>query len=452
MRIYLDTCALQDLKKPEYSELLNQVPDGGAGNIFCFSEAHLFDLCRDPTDHKWKDMDFMESIVHDHCLYFDKRTRFKYRTPREYYDDFDWTPVIKANEILYDDPHIQLIRVFLRQIPLDLKSLIPAETLPEGFPPELLPIFNVATNMDDFMQAMLETTEDLSEEQRKFKALLQYLHKHSMLSHVYEHAGIEGFDGEKVTDKTKFRKSYVNYFNRQLQRNQYELFIDQYVGLELFGIVKGKPKKQKMMNLINDARHAFFSAHCDIVISTDADFLKKASFLNDVLDVPVLAVNLHETKILLDKLDALSTLTFNDMVGELSRDDAAKNIVDIVENEGEKTLIVGLNNIYFSYFDTGIHQITAEGRYFYFTKRLSHFSIGTLVKEIEYVTNRLVGDLGADSYNNHKFDASEISDEKWKGRTWRMTDFVFHLNYARTLNLACYPIEYVEEQGMSKNS
>ena len=65
MRIYLDTCILQDLKNENNKDLLDSIIQSKGELIYCFSEAHLSDLSRDKTDEKFSDMQFMEQIVDD---------------------------------------------------------------------------------------------------------------------------------------------------------------------------------------------------------------------------------------------------------------------------------------------------------------------------------------------------------------------------------------------------
>ena len=59
MRIYLDTCIVQDLKNENNKELLNSIIQSKGELVYCFSEAHLYDLARDKTDEKFADMQFM---------------------------------------------------------------------------------------------------------------------------------------------------------------------------------------------------------------------------------------------------------------------------------------------------------------------------------------------------------------------------------------------------------
>ncbi len=44
MRIYLDNCIIQDLKRQENIDFFNAIIADKENNIYCYSEAHLQDL------------------------------------------------------------------------------------------------------------------------------------------------------------------------------------------------------------------------------------------------------------------------------------------------------------------------------------------------------------------------------------------------------------------------
>lgn len=91
---------------------------------------------------------------------------------------------------------------------------------------------------------------------------------------------IRGFDGTNITNPKEFMESYSAFCLKEMPHaNIYEAFVRLYYCLEFLGIVKGKAAKQKMLNLANDGRHAFFGGYCNMVVSKDVDFINKANFL-----------------------------------------------------------------------------------------------------------------------------------------------------------------------------
>lgn len=99
--------------------------------IYCFSEAHLYDLNRDSSAEKYKDMDFLQTISDNNCFFFKDYTRFEYKTPREYYDDFDWSPVSSFEDLSNE---YNWIFATFKAIPLNLADYIKAEDLPANMP------------------------------------------------------------------------------------------------------------------------------------------------------------------------------------------------------------------------------------------------------------------------------------------------------------------------------
>lgn len=90
MKIYLDSCIFQALKKEENDEFYKLVLQDKQSNYYCFSEAHIQDLIRDESEEKFNDMDFMATIVDGNAWHYDKKLDIRFRTPREYYEGYEW--------------------------------------------------------------------------------------------------------------------------------------------------------------------------------------------------------------------------------------------------------------------------------------------------------------------------------------------------------------------------
>jgi len=315
VNIYLDTCVVQDLKQPQNADLLSKILLSKTHVIYCFSEAHLYDLNRDPSEEKYKDMDFLQTISDNNCYFFKDYTRFEYKTPKEYYDDFDWSPVSSFEDLSTDFDWVFSI---FKTIPLNLSHYISTEDLSADTPLSMINLLSKPITFYDFFQAMLDYSVELTNDQKQFKELLKYLHAQAGLSKIYQAAGIEGYDGHQVIDKEKFRDSYAKYFIKEKeQKTRYDHFIEMYYGLEFFGFIKGKPKKQKLMNLINDARHAFFGTSCDILVSVDNDFLNKSRFIYDFTETRTRVINMSELSSILDDCTISATLDFSSMLKEM---------------------------------------------------------------------------------------------------------------------------------------
>ncbi|MEO6838606.1 MAG: hypothetical protein ABI185_09455 [Ginsengibacter sp.] len=441
MTIYLDSCVYQDLKKEKNGILLNLIKADKSRNIYCFSEAHLFDLTRDSTNEKFDDMDFIESIADNNCYYYKKKICFEYITPKEYYNSFEWPNLANLkNEVSVFSGFENI----LKSIPLNFNGFITSGQIPIDCPVQFIELLNKTTNFYEFASAMLDFTESLTNEQKSFKEFIKYLHKNSLIGKIYESFGIKGFDGEKITNKEEFLQSYGNHFIKKgEQKYRYNLFTDMYCGLEILGIVKGKPKKQKMMNLINDARHSFFGGFCDILVSKDEDFLKKTKFLYNAYDLNTLVLSVPEFHEYLTKFpkDESSIL---ELVKEIQETNS-KNPEREWEEDGGHFCLKTLNRTFYNYFDAVTFVFENDTSFYYFSKYSNSFSTGVLTKQIEYVTNKLAAELGDDIYKRNMFDSNEIVDGKWYGRNWFIGEALVALNFTNGLFLRFYPIVLKDE-------
>jgi len=452
MRIYLDTCILQDLKNESDKDLLNSIIQSKGELIYCFSEAHLYDLARDKTDEKFADMQFMEHIVDYNCSYYDKRILVDNFTPIEYYNRFDWTNDTSANELITslseeDDIFGGHLKSMLSLIPLNFKDLIPENQLPVDMPQNLMDMLLKPSNMYEFMLAMTDYSDTLSAEQKKFKEQLQYLHKNQIINHL-NLIGIEGYDGKTITDKEKFINSYADYYLKNTNgkgKYRYDLFTDMYSGLEFFGFVQGKPKKQKMMNMLNDSKHAFFGGFCDIVVSKDEDFINKTKFMYNLHEIDTQVFNRVEFTNFLH--NRVSNKNFSDLITELKQEKTQENIIyEINENE-QHAICRRLCDTYYGYFNALINH---SNGHIYFTKENNLFGTGTLVKEISFCVNQLIKEFGVDYYSKGEWVTNELekdSEKEWQGRTWLLNNnIVVNLKFSDRLYLILGMAENITEE------
>ncbi|MDE3234524.1 MAG: hypothetical protein KGO81_01125 [Bacteroidota bacterium] len=167
MRIYLDSNVFRYLEKPENSEFYELVLPDKERNYYCFSEAHIQDLVRDQSDKKLSDMTFMETIVTKNCWYHEEnKMQVCFNTPLEYYNNHLWN--VGTDIMTAENTVSATIRETFRSTPLNWNQLIDNSQVPVNFPEDLRAILLEPATMLDFMQAMLNLTENLSGEQPRF--------------------------------------------------------------------------------------------------------------------------------------------------------------------------------------------------------------------------------------------------------------------------------------------
>ena len=198
-----------------------------------------------------------------------------------------------------------------------------------------------------------------------------------------------------------------------------------------------------MAGLLNDARHSYFGAFCDLVVSRDNDFIRKSTFLYDLFDIAVPIIHLKDFEAHLTELEKQEQKTIIDLIRETSREDLTTRLMNVDEAEGEKAHFFRLTQYYFSYINMLVFVTSDLGSYFQFTKAPNGGSPYVLTKEIQQLTNRLVKELGADTNGQTNFNHTEIINGKWSGRIWAFNNNILSLNFNNAIYLTLYPEAYI---------
>lgn len=436
MLIYLDLNVIEHLKKEDSEGLLGLIQADQSRNVYCFSEAHLYDLCRDQTDEKFDDMELLKEIAENHCFSFDNEVVFQYETPREFYDRFDWTPVMLPITDTFSG--FDFILESFKLIPINFSQTLMGAA-PENMPEHFKKMLFEPTTLYDFVISFYDFSKELNEKQKSFKALLQYLRKHDYVNHIFPLIGIKGFNGTEITDREAFLSSYSEFCNKNTSNlSIYDSFVRMYYCLEFLGIVKGNAQKQRMLNMANDGRHAFFGGYCDIIVSRDEDFLKKARLLYSAVGIYPCLMNGSE----FIKWVEAGPRKDDNIAGLINEVLNIKNLTCIDQHQTETMVYTSyaLNKIYFEYFDVLTVSEQSGEYFFYFQAEKIRFSKGTLLLQIKLLLNLLLADLGPDIQNKGGFYYDEMSEDGWPGRAWFHGEYQVELHLQNGLNLTFNPI------------
>lgn len=411
----MDSCVFQALKREENNELYQLILQDKQLNYYCFSEAHIQDLIRDGSDEKFNDMDFMATIVDGNAWHFDKMLDIQFRTPREYYEDYEWNSDLTLET---DDDLFTVQKSMYQAIPLNWNTLTNPSQWPSDIPDDIKSVISEPATMWDFMQELLGYTQSLSNDQKKFKKLLQYLHGTVGINLHYSVLNIEGFDGQNFTDWEAFARSIrKKMYDQSALKDVYNVFIELHYSLEFYGIVKGKPKRQKFVNLINDGRHAFFAGFTHVLVTMDKDMIEKSKLVYRIHDIDTVVMSMAEFKEFL-MFRKGKDLSVNAMFENF------ENVHELPTTYEEYTLEQifiqkSLPRWYLGHFNT-LNCVSARGTtYYYFKQFCRNMPMATLTIELERITNALIAHLGVDELGQANFERSEIESEKWRGREWR---------------------------------
>jgi len=424
MRVYLDTNIYSSLKTDECKLLRSLIVDSKANHIYLFSEAHIYDLVRDESDEKLRDMSLIEEICGRNCYYFDKQIQYNFFSPREYYERFDWTPTVLNGQTDLLEP----IALILKLVPMRISDYLKPEQIPTDCPVDFIDLLNKSTNLYEFLYGFMDFTESLTNEQIRFREFLKYLHSHSLTGKIYEQLGIQGFDGDKVVDQSAFKDSYMNYiYNTSTLKDIYSVFTLMYNSLEILGLVKGKPRKQRMTNLINDSRHSYFGSFCDIVVSRDEDFRNKCSFLYEALGLDTIVCDLKTFESIIKDAELFPS-TYNDLTQAINQFDEGE-LRKLQGEDGREYYIKDLDKWYFGYFDSLSFTSEEKLNRMIFSKERKSFSLKAIQPELEYLTNQLSTQLGVDFDNKSEWNPAELKDGQWSGRQWIKDGLIVELMY-----------------------
>jgi len=418
MRIYLDSNAIQDLKKSENKDLYEWILADSQCNYYYYSEAHIQDLVQDDTDYKLADMDFMETIVGSNCWHYAEKIHLDFRTPRAYYSDYSWkegTQLLTSEDAVY-----RLLRERLRAMPIDFNSVMKDRPWPADCPEDLKSLLLEPTTMLEFTEAMLNLTEAMSSKRSpEFKELLRYLHRASGLQVFYETLGIRGFDGQVIIDEEAFANSFKDLvYQWSQQKDLYNQFIDGQYALEVYGIVKGKLKKQKFMSLLNDGKHALYAAHGHVLVTSDWDMTGKTGLLykvwgisTDIIAVKDLPQYCADKRPTDDSVTALLGLV--DQVSELPTYFESFSLEQVFVQKH-------LPGWFLGQFNTLTCASNRGYIYYYLSQEFANLPTHTTTVELERAVDQFATHFGLDELGRGRFDRTELDGGDWKGREWRI--------------------------------
>lgn len=121
------------------------------------------------------------------------------------------------------------------------------------------------------------------------------------------------------------------------------------------------------------------------------------------------------------------------------RETNSKNPEREWEEDGSYFSLKTLDRTFYNYFNAVTFVSENDTQFYYFSKYSNSFSTGVLTKQIEYVANKLIAELGEDIYNKHTFNSTEIVDGKWCGRNWVIGETLIDLNFTNSMFLRFYP-------------
>jgi len=454
-RIYLDWNILsyiRNCKKTDatYKAIYEIIIKNDKNILFPFSSCHLSDLKRSyKKSEKGKtetliDLDFLELITKNHCLYYDlknKNTIPIITSPKDYFYE-----LIENDEINFDDlfspfqDNDSLSEIW--NLYLDLLKLIPSgidfqqlDKIPDKYKKlkDFLPTTRQENNFYNLIKDTMNFLTNLDEGSNIYKSLRNVSIQEMKIETDPTKWNKNAFDYiDSILTKAKVNKSFQEFAELSLKSTNKELsrfdyFINYYISLDTFGFYKDS----KLPNLIDDATHAYYGAYCDFFVTEDDNTYNKAKAVYEKFNI--------KTKVCKAQEFLIEYYRFNQII--LKNQTIFEKIIDYlkysfllmqsVDNELNPAKIYKLDNFLVDYFNR--MQITDNidnTTSLFFYKRRQNYSNFLFWTEIETVVNKIVNEFGIDLNNRFLFDEidkTEIKKNNWNGRFWKNSNMIMKI-------------------------
>jgi hypothetical protein len=451
VRVYLDWNIFSYLR--HFSEIrepyisLNRYLNNHKGSILIpYTSAHLTDLI---TSYKssekgrietMNDLDYLAKITNHNCIIYDYNKKKTYCDKYDLYDYFE--DLLESDQIQYSSVE-QLFSSFdtpgLSGVLNSFVELL--KVIPTGINTLSLyndrksaePLYNMMKNTltgGSFYDVLSDTINLVQEYNNNHKAYrgirnasleelklnFDYSTSEDPIAEISKHLKSSGF---KKTFQELSETLISNYFGNK-DPSRFDLFSNKYILLDFLGYYKD----QQLKNLLQDAFHAYYGAHCDFFVTDDRNTLNKAKVIYDHFNIETVVCTSQEFnskffgKVILNPIseapiiEVLPQIINTAFVVSKKYDDHF-NPVDVYR----------IDHYVLNFFDR--LQITYEpdGSYsIYLYKRNQTYSRFYFWPEVESVVNSIVKQFGTDIRMRRLMDMSkektEIREDNWPGRNW----------------------------------
>lgn len=451
-RIYFDKQIFSYLFKGNnalYENFLSNLYNNKHNFLYCYSHAHLLDLKNDNTDIKYKELEFIETLVEDNYLsyhHIDKKTSCYLAKPTEAFnhieDDYKFSISNTFSE-LFDDFDLSFATPEQQEMFFKAKGILTNQKIDFGFsqfqdlPKEItsplskiLPLENYSMTLMEWTEHFMRMLQSMEADKTVYKSLRNIIDKHiNNGKFTVEYNNIDFDDNLK---NSALQKSFTDFVTSNLNPHgdknisDYDFFTHAYFTLDLLGISKEPSKSVKFINVINDGYHSYYGAFCDYVVSDDQGFLKKTKAMYRLLNIQTKVLHINEFipyfNILSNNFEKNTNiffdLLFNDLKNGLVID--SKNSMQY----DRQTTTIKPNAIYLGYFNK-IDLIKKYNQdYIFLSRTTNNYSYFSFYREYEGVINKAVNLFGIDSDFKGEFnwynETKEIQEGNWAGRYWEL--------------------------------
>jgi hypothetical protein len=426
LRVYLDWDVISKLKLEPSRPLLEFLAGHKERILVPFTPTHFSDLMKSykgVNPHFDNDLEMLGSICGRHFMQWkDHQIEPLLGEPREYFNHIkneqplDWEQLLDMDKLLHEMDNATtsmglprlgtLMKVLLQSPPVGL--VVNGDS--SGVMNQLFPGLGPNSTAWDIIKGMAPLAKGMLDGPGKWKEL-----RGSIKSDGFSVAAITGNSTaeEAAVRIDSFLKSkhmgvtFIEYVESTFKHDKeppddYEFFTRAYLMLDMIGYKSDKLPKatNSMMNVWQDAEHAFYAAHCDYLVAFDKKLRGKAALLYHLLNIP--------TEVILpDELEQKATARFHtaptDFVAAVQDAVTQSRAGQIVEQHDPsehldtETLGIKLPVLYLNFFTHVVYQeYKGKGIALTFRKVFKNFSRFVYYTESEAVLDCMVALFGLD--------------------------------------------------------
>ena len=455
--IYLDTHVFSHLYKGQeekFQVLLKKILEHKDKFIFLYSDAHLQDLFNDPTDTKYREMEFMKEIVNEyHIAYNAPVVRVEPATPHERFqlikpiEDTSWIDELDLNN-LSNEQIILLINSF-DIIAKDLNG----ELAPE-WPFTRAPLGKSGEPFNkDAIKAMMKFINE-----NHFGTNGLYKRIRDLATAIYnpKHINVgNNTDINLIAKETFLGLSFdeiLTAISKQFgvsSPDNAQTYLLHYYFLDNWGLCPERRKTVKARNLLIDSAHSYLASYCDCLVSDDKGMRDKSEVLYRRYGIDTAIYTIDEFIEKFDEAIANNRKTASEYIFETIEDHTKYEVIKVDNYKNCTFTHIQSHHSYFGYFNQMIVAHSGNEWSIIFGKRNGH-NRSILFREIEIIVNRIskaFSNIGFE-YEPFQFEIEQeqLQEDKWIGREWRCPHFIMKLEKLAGHANLCLIISPLTEQ------
>ena len=448
--IYLDKQVFSHLfkgSKEKYRRLRDQILEHRDEFIFMYSEGHILDLQKDTTDIKFKELDFIKSVVGNHCLVYrsphiqvatiEPAKAFEDRPDffdTKWIEDLDWENLIEEQkEVLCNIADI-ISKENLGNLSVDW--ITEREPIEDEFD---------KISKEQIISANRLVLDNLYQNKDIYKcvrdnAISQYNPKHIRID------GNKGVDDAMLLTRFKspFKKIIGSIMKQMGFRNPENIIVYTvaYILMDMIGLSPEKRGKVEFRNMHIDSIHSYFASYCDYFVSNDNGVRDKSQRLYDEFNMDTRICDIDEFIELFDKAIENNRKTARTYLDEIIEDHSKGEIIRHDHQENDCFIQLKTNHSYFGYFDQLIER-TSDGKMSIVLCKRNGLNQSLLLEEIKIIVNRIAlsfQEFGAEAYMYSEKDSTQLMEDSWGGRVWRFRDSIMDLGKVPGTAQLCFII------------